>query len=233
MSNPFHDYNSQPIKSYASHAIEDDAEYYEKEIEKCMQESLASTERSRRNLVDSEQVGLKTAEDLRLQREKLEKTERNLDDIHRTTQQTQRSLNSLQSFFGGYFKNKFSRKPKPVEAQPEAPPKSASVNNFASFGGSGGNSMGSSSTGTGGPTLSQSSMNAIKGSRWEAMDNQINENLDGMSSQLANLKNLGVALGREVEDQNQLLDRIQTKAERNDVVVRSQDQQMKKLLGGK
>lgn len=45
------------------------------------------------------------------QREKLERTEKNLDEIHRTTQLTQRSLNSLKSVFGGFFKNKFSKAP--------------------------------------------------------------------------------------------------------------------------
>jgi hypothetical protein len=52
-----------------------------------------------------------------------------------------------------------------------------------------------------------------------------------MSSQLARLRNWGTALGDEVDDQNRLLDRIQTKAERNDTVVRSQETQMRKLLG--
>lgn len=54
-----------------------------------------------------------------------------------------------------------------------------------------------------------------------------------MSSQLSRLKVLGAALGDEVEDQNRMLDRIQQKADRNDAVVRSQDHQMKKLLGYK
>lgn len=47
------------------------------------------------------------------QREKLERAEKNLDEIHHTTQMTQRSLNSLKSVFGGFFKNKFSRNPVP------------------------------------------------------------------------------------------------------------------------
>jgi hypothetical protein len=41
----------------------------------------------------------------------------------------------------------------------------------------------------------------------------------------------GKALGTEVDDQNRLLDRIHEKAERNDTVVRSQETQMRKLLG--
>jgi synaptosomal-associated protein 29 len=54
-----------------------------------------------------------------------------------------------------------------------------------------------------------------------------------MSGQLARLRTMGVALGEEVEEQNQMLDRIQGKAERNDAVVRNQDTQMKKILGYK
>lgn len=109
-------------------------------------------------------------------------------------------------------------------------------------------STGTSSASLSGPsssnTLSDSSRAAIKGSRWEAMDNQIDENLglsfclffnnylDAMGAQLRNLRDLGAGLGREIEDQNHMLDRIHQKAERNDAVVRSQDAQMKKLLGG-
>lgn len=54
-----------------------------------------------------------------------------------------------------------------------------------------------------------------------------------MSGQLSRLRNLGVALGEEVEDQNKMLNRIEGKAQRNDAIVRSQDNQMKKLLGYK
>lgn len=49
------------------------------------------------------------------QREKLERADKNLDEIHHTTQMTQRSLNSLKSVFGGFFKNKFSRNPAPLK----------------------------------------------------------------------------------------------------------------------
>lgn len=76
------------LKSYttAPNTIEDEADYYEREIERYMQESLDSTERSRRHLENSEKVGVQTAQDLLEQREKLEKTETNLDQIHSTTQ---------------------------------------------------------------------------------------------------------------------------------------------------
>jgi hypothetical protein len=54
-----------------------------------------------------------------------------------------------------------------------------------------------------------------------------------MSANLARLRSLGTALGSEVDDQNKLLDDIQRKADKSDVVIRHQDNQMKKILGYK
>ncbi|KAK5976935.1 hypothetical protein GCK32_007110, partial [Trichostrongylus colubriformis] len=209
------------LKSYTTNSnnIEDEADFYEREIEKYMQQSLDSTERSRRHLENSEKIGAQTAQDLLEQREKLERTERNLDEIHRTTQITQRNLNSLKSVFGGFFKNKFSRKPQegPIEQMPQSKSASRLSETVGEIGGTGGSTAsfsGSGSTGVPQTTLSEASRNAIKGTRWEVMDNQIDENL-----------------GKEVDEQNQLLDRIQVKADRNDAIVRVQDKQMQKILG--
>lgn len=47
-----------------------------------------------------------------------------------------------------------------------------------------------------------------------------------MSSQLARLRMLGKAVGEEVESQNEMLDRIQVKAERTNVRVQNQDKQV-------
>ncbi|KAI6239348.1 hypothetical protein M3Y99_00587000 [Aphelenchoides fujianensis] len=238
MSNPFDDDDEKPTRSYTSkrdESAEEMARRYEQEIERVMQESLASTQRSVRQLDSSEQLGTNAARDLLAQREKLERAERNLDDINHTTQLTQRSLNSLKSVFGGFFKNKFSRAPqKPnqtevtpsqssgklsqtLEQQQEVPP--------------GGNPFVAGSTSA--PSLSADSRKHIEGTRWGEMDNEIDENLGQMSGQLARLRALGNALGDEVDEQNQMLTRIQGKTERNDSVVRNQDNQMKKLLGYK
>lgn len=211
--------------------IEDEADFYEREIEKYMQESLDSTERSRRHLENSEKIGAQTAQDLLEQREKLEKTERNLDEIHRTTQITQRNLNSLKSVFGGFFKNKFSRKPQDTPEIPQSKSASRLGDTVNEISGSGGSFSSLSGTVSGRSTLGESSRNAIRGTRWEAMDNQIDENLDAMSNNLRNLQRLGLELGREVDEQNQMLDRIHSKAVRNESVVRVQDKQMQKILG--
>ncbi|KAL4003339.1 SNARE domain family protein [Acanthocheilonema viteae] len=245
-SNPFDDNYVNPsvckgpVKSYTTMnsnnddgSIEDVVNFYERELERYMQESLDSTERSRKNLEQSEQIGIATAQDLLTQREKLEHTEKNLDNIDRTTKMTQRNLNSLKSVFGGFFKNKFSRAPK--EEPLMVPLKSDLVLGNTVDKLSGVTKAGSSYVGgvvsASGPTLSESSRATIKGTRWEAMDNEIDSNLDSMSSQLARLRMLGEAIGEEVDSQNEMLDRIQVKAERTNTRVKDQDKQMKKLLG--
>ncbi|MFH4977781.1 hypothetical protein AB6A40_004490 [Gnathostoma spinigerum] len=224
------------MKSYTTvnndnRSIEDDVNFYEREIEKYMQESLDSTQRSRARLEQSEQLGVTTAQDLLVQREKLENTEKNLDEIDRTTQMTQRNLNSLKSVFGGFFKNKFSRAPKEKSPQIPQSKSSGSLTKTINTLSSNDRYYSGGAVSASGPTLSESSRAAIKGSRWEAMDNEIDSNLDSMSSQLARLKNLGEAIGDEINEQNEMLDRIQVKADKSDARVKSQDAQMKRLLG--
>ncbi|KAI6204556.1 Synaptosomal-associated protein 29 [Aphelenchoides besseyi] len=236
MSNPFDDDDDKPTKSYTSknsETADEMARRYEQQLETLMQESLSSTQRSVKALDSSEQLGTQAARDLLAQREKLERTERNLDDINHTTHLTQRSLNSLKSVFGGFFKNKFSKAPpKPTQDVPPSASsgKLSSTLDQQSEVAPGGNPFVSANSA---PSLSVESRQHLQGTRWGAMDDEIDENLGQMSDQLKRLRALGSALGEEVEDQNQMLDRIESKAARNDSVVRNQDQQMKKLLGYK
>lgn len=48
---------------------------------------------------DSEQIGIATAEELARQREKLEKTDKNLDDINNTLISSQKHINGIKSVF--------------------------------------------------------------------------------------------------------------------------------------
>lgn len=57
------------------------------------------------------------------------------------------------------------------------------------------------------------------------------KDLDSMSSQLARLRMLGKAIGEEVDSQNEVLDRIQVKAERTNARVKDQDKQVCALYG--
>lgn len=54
-----------------------------------------------------------------------------------------------------------------------------------------------------------------------------------MSANLARLKNLGMGLADEIEDQNKVIDRVTVKADKADVIIRDQEKQMKKLMGVK
>nr|CAD2132919.1 unnamed protein product [Meloidogyne enterolobii] len=254
MANPFYSEEDQlkgnsragldPVKSYtagSSNNVEDQIADYEREVEKYLQMSVDSTQRSVMQLDSSDKMAESTARNLLEQREKLERAEKNLDEIHTTTQYTQRSLNSLKSLFGGMFKNKFSRLPKEkpkdgVQQNSFSSSKSADqlskiVNSDNSSGSTSVSNSKSTALSACGPSLSESSRAQIQGTRWEAMDNQVDQNLDQMSAQLARLRMWGSALGDEVDDQNRMLDRIHTKTERNDAVVRSQEGQMRKLLG--
>lgn len=47
-----------------------------------------------------------------------------------------------------------------------------------------------------------------------------------MSSQLSRLRQIGTAIGEEVDSQNELLDRIHEKVERSDARVKDQDNQV-------
>ncbi|KAF8358631.1 hypothetical protein PRIPAC_93626 [Pristionchus pacificus] len=212
-SNPF-DKDYQPskyatgstVKSFQRAAPADEEDFYEKEIEKYMQESLDSTERSRRHLETSERTGVATAQELLEQREKLERTERNLDQIHKTAVESQRSLNSLKSVFGGFFKNKFSKnkpsKPAFLSSSSSAPAPTKPSKSALALADTTKmvNATPVRSVGMG-PTLSDQSRDAIKGTRWEAMDQQIDDNLDMMAGTLQNLQSLGLAMGSEIEDQ--------------------------------
>uniref|UniRef100_A0A915MZJ7 Uncharacterized protein n=1 Tax=Meloidogyne javanica TaxID=6303 RepID=A0A915MZJ7_MELJA len=106
MANPFYSEEDQlkensrsgldPVKSYtagSSNNVEDQVADYEREVEKYLQMSVDSTQRSVMQLDSSDKMAESTARNLLEQREKLERAEKNLDEIHTTTQYTQRSLN--------------------------------------------------------------------------------------------------------------------------------------------
>nr|CAD2177865.1 unnamed protein product [Meloidogyne enterolobii] len=248
MANPFYSEEDQlkensrsgldPVKSYtagSSNNVEDQIADYEREVEKYLQMSVDSTQRSVMQLDSSDKMAESTARIFD------HIVGLYLDEIHTTTQYTQRSLNSLKSLFGGMLKNKFSRLPKEkpkdgVQQNSFSSSKSADqlskiVNSDNSSGSTFVSNSKSTTLSACGPSLSESSRAQIQGTRWEAMDNQVDQNLDQMSAQLARLRMWGSALGDEVDDQNRMLDRIHTKTERNDAVVRSQEGQMRKLLG--
>jgi len=228
------------LKAAEPTAEQEELSFYERQIESIMQDSLASTGRSLRALEESEQVGVSTAENLLVQGEKLRKAEKELEHIQNTTTQSQRHLNNIKSIFGGV-KNYFSKAPPASKTTP-----SPSDDDFKSTTKLSGtvttiqtestytSKVGPGSYSAGGSgSLPASSKEVLTGTRWGVMDDEIDENLDLMAANLSRLKNLGIGLADEIEDQNKVIDRLQVSVEKTDVVIRDQDKQMKKIMGVK
>lgn len=76
--------------------------------------TLNSTEKSINVLRESEQIGIATAEELMRQREKLEKTDKQLDEINATLRFSQKHINGIKSVFSS-LKNYMSGK---IDASP-------------------------------------------------------------------------------------------------------------------
>ncbi|KRZ78136.1 cGMP-dependent 3',5'-cyclic phosphodiesterase, partial [Trichinella papuae] len=218
----------------------DDVNYYEQQIEAALQNSLASTGRSLKALQESEDIGFATAQDLIVQGEKLHKVDKKLGDIQSTTKQTQRHLNSVKSLFGN-IRNYFN-KDKPLPKASEEEPVEKSVRNGTNLQSTvqrikdDSTGIFSDNAGTIGnneykPTLADSTRQMIEGTRWGSMNQEIEGNLGLMENNLLRLKELGIALGEEVQQQNELIDRVARKADKTNMVVDDQNRQMRRILG--
>ena len=62
------------------------------------------------------------------------------------------------------------------------------------------------------------------------VDEQLEQDLGDMSQSLARLKGLAQGLGTEIDDQNQLLDRLQTSTDKADWRIQRQNKDMERLL---
>jgi len=202
-----------------------------------MAKQVQSTQNSLRMLVESQDVGVKTAENLLEQREKLERAEQRLDEMNKTTGETQLHLNKIKSVFGG-LKNRWFGGGNTKDAAFGGKPNGVTANAGLS------KTMERIETGDFYKNQPDSSKGQMRESatipslggpdtRWGAMDAEIDSNLDEMSMHLRRLNELGRGLGEELDSQNSMVDRIGGKAERVNVVVRDQDKQMKRILGKK
>lgn len=81
--------------------IEQQRQAFQEKRNEIEQRTLQSSNRSIGLLLETEKVGNATAEELMKQREQLEKTTKQLDDINSTLRFSQKHLNGLKSVFGG------------------------------------------------------------------------------------------------------------------------------------
>jgi synaptosomal-associated protein 29 len=193
-----------------------------KEIE---ERTLNSSVRSVGLLHETEKVGTATAEELARQREQLEKTKRQLDDINTTLRFSQKHLNGLKSVFGG-LKNYLS-------GNNDVPRMSNSPS---------GSNLGNTSEPLS-PTAEDRYLNhpttRLRNDPPEtqkftgSFNEQLDRNLDEMANSLGRLKGLAIDLHGEIGDQNDLIDDITESTENTDIKIQKQNKQMFGILGKK
>ncbi|XP_018584218.1 synaptosomal-associated protein 29 [Scleropages formosus] len=215
----------------------------QQEAMRSAQSATDSSNRSLRLIYESEKMGTDTAEELMRQGEALRRTERMVDNMEEDLKTSQKHINSIKSVWGGIV-NYFKGKPEP-RAAPEEPVGyqansrlQAALNeskehedkyqqshpNLKKLDTSG---FGVSGISPEGPTSNQN------GYPWNqhlrATHQQLDSNLDEMSLGLSRLKNLGLGLQVELEDQDSSIDNLLGKVDRMDGKINATNQQIKSL----
>lgn len=185
-----------------------------------------SSFRSVNMINESQQVAGETAEDLMIQREKLERTNKTLDKMQDDLNSTDRNINSMKSIWGT-MTNWFKKPLKPSTNDTKTDNtdaidsmKESNQNNATRVGGLD-NFPKSSPAMHHQPQMYQQSNN---------VNDVVDRNLDNMLAGLTMLKGQAVALGEEVDYQNQLLDTISQKVDKTDDRITNQDSKIRKML---
>lgn len=91
--------NSRRSNGTQQSPMEEQLQSYQDRRKLIEERTLNSTEKSIGILRDSEQIGIATAEELMRQREKLERTDKQLDEINATLRFSQKHINGIKSVF--------------------------------------------------------------------------------------------------------------------------------------
>lgn len=200
--------------------------------------TLLTSQRCLGVLRETEQVGIATAEELHRQRDQLDKTKKQLDEINNSLRFSQKHLNSLKSVFGG-LKNYLSGRmgqdqqngqagvsqtnisPSPSEEVYPNPQDFRIPDNYWP------------DATTRRPNYSSSQeIIHTNGSTMSAggFSQQLDQNLDDMRGNLSRLKNLALDLNQEIDSQNDLIDDISNRVEDVDVKIGKQNKDINRLL---
>jgi hypothetical protein len=192
---------------------------------------------SRQIVLETEQVGQSTLENLSVQRETLERVENDLDSINNMTRATQKHLNNMKSFFGGIrslFSNSNSNSVTAAVGTPgtvgASMPRSKTLASVPSNIPAGSSSPKPGNTGNN--ISSRPSFAATTSTPQAASEDkdEFEANLSEIGFGLGRLKEMAMRLGDEIGDQNEMLDRITDKSERAGDSVKHQNRQIQQLL---
>ncbi|XP_047617254.1 synaptosomal-associated protein 29 [Phacochoerus africanus] len=203
--------------------------------------TVASTGRSLSLMYESERIGVASSEELVRQRGALERTEKMVDKMEQDLKTSQKHINSIKSVFGGlvnYFKSK------PVETLPTqngtlAPEPSSrlkeaisiSKDQEARFQASHPNlrRLNDSDCIPGGAGSAVTSEAYPKNPHLQAYHQKIDSNLDELSMGLGRLKDIALGMQTEIEEQDDILDRLTTKVDKLDINIKSTEKKVRQL----
>ncbi|XP_004628070.1 synaptosomal-associated protein 29 [Octodon degus] len=216
----------------------DSQQYLRQEVLRRAEAAAASTSRSLSVMYESEKVGVASSEELVRQRGALERTEKMVDKMDQDLKTSQRHINSIKSVFGG-FVNYFKSKPAEIPAeqngvitpQPNSRLKEAvsvSKEQEEKYQASHPNLRKldniDSQTGT---TVSTEAY--PKKTHLQAYHQKIDNNLDELSMGLGRLKDIALGMQTEIEEQNDILDRLTTKVDKLDINIKSTEKKVRQL----
>lgn len=206
-----------------------------KEIE---DRTLESAGKSIELLYESEKVGVATGHELQRQKETLLRTEERLDDINSTLKQSERHLTGIKSVFGGiknYLFAKNSGLPPPPSASPNTQLQQPALKQSTSDVSIGSrkhfqpeNDRLDALREENHPALR--SRGLVEGENNASVDEILDGRLEEMALGLGRLKGLALDLNEELEDHDEILNRLHDKTSQNDIKVKKQNQSMGKLL---
>jgi len=235
-------YNSFSTQSFSSEerndapasqgSLEDRRQQLLLEKQRIEERTLQSSSRAIGILHETEQVGMSTAEELMRQREQLERTSTRLDEMNNTLRSSDKHIQNIKSVFSS-IKNYFS-KPSEFGIQSNAastelaPSKSSSNSQLVKVMEQ---STAQSSKDSQHPVFRmRASDNDFSHKPFSNIDEQLDEDLGVMSHSLSRLRGLAQGLSSELDDQNDLIDRVQTSADKADMRISRQNKDMERLL---
>lgn len=172
-------------------------------------------------LNETELIGIQTVEKLSTQGEKLENTNRNLNEMRKSLKHNQKNINSVKSMFGNV-KDFFSGSIKKQKSQPCTSSSPISINNSRT-------KIDESSISSS-PVPPSPRMSLQKKASSYAFEDSMSNNLDSISDNLTKLKGLAQAMNAELDTQEALLDDIVQKSESVEFKMTKQQKSIEKLL---
>jgi len=210
-----------------------------KEIESS---TIESSNRSLGLLFESEKVGAATGVELQRQKEQLLRTEGRLDEINDTLKQSERHLTGIKSVFGGIKNYLFAKN----SGLPPATAQQASTSQIQNVRLSNSDSDIASSSSRKPmyqpendrlDTIREQNHPALKSrglvedsDKTSSADEVLDRNLDEMALGLSRLKGLALDLNSELDEHDDILNRLDDKAGRTGMKVEKQNKDMSKIL---